>query len=188
MPPHYRPANSLLVEDGLELRIPTEGDAEELFFKVDENRQYLREWLPWLDDVIAIEDESTAIRQGTHTENGCMYLILLGGSIVGTVGLNSIDWDNRRFTMGYWLSEDITGEGIVTKCCLRLIDHCFDDLKLHRATIMVAVENTNSRAVPERLGMVLEGISKDREWLYDHFVDAAIYGITAPAWKNLRNQ
>jgi len=188
MPSAYRPADSLLVEDGLELRIPIEGDAEELFSKIDENRQYLREWLPWLDDVTTIEEESAAIRQGAYTENGCMYLILLGGSIVGTVGLNSIDWGNRRFTVGYWLSEDVTGGGIVTKCCTRLIDHCFKDLRLHRATILVAVENTVSRGVPERLGMTLEGIAKDREWLYDHFVDAAIYGITAPDWEALRNQ
>tara|TARA_Y100000746_G_scaffold154444_1_gene132495 strand:+ start:2404 stop:2988 length:585 start_codon:yes stop_codon:yes gene_type:complete len=185
---HYRPAPSLLVEDGLELRVPEENDSEELFLKIDENRQYLREWLPWLDDVKSVEEESEAIRQGAYSENGCMYLILLGGSIVGTVGLNSIDWANRRFTIGYWLSEDSTGSGIVTKCCARLIDHCFAELSLHRATILVAVENSISRAVPERLGMSLEGIMKDREWLYDHFVDAAIYGITAPEWHALRNQ
>ena len=113
---HYRPAQSLLVEDGLELRVPEEGDSEELFLKIDENRQYLREWLPWLDDVKSVEEEAAAIRQGAYSENGCMYLILLGGSIVGTVGLNSIDWVNRRFTIGYWLSEDSTGNGIVTKC------------------------------------------------------------------------
>ena len=185
---HYRPAQSLLVEDGLELRVPEEGDSEELFLKIDENRQYLREWLPWLDDVKSVEEEAAAIRQGAYSENGCMYLILLGGSIVGTVGLNSIDWVNRRFTIGYWLSEDSTGNGIVTKCCSRIIDHCFNDLDLHRATILVAVENSISRAVPERLGMSLEGIEKDREWLYDHFVDAAIYGVTAPNWNVIRNQ
>ena len=128
---HYRPAPSLLVEDGLELRVPEENDSEELFLKIDENRQYLREWLPWLDDVKSVEEESEAIRQGAYSENGCMYLILLGGSIVGTVGLNSIDWANRRFTIGYWLSEDSTGSGIVTKCCARLIDHCFAELSLH---------------------------------------------------------
>ena len=78
---HYRPAQSLLVEDGLELRVTEEGDSEELFLKIDENRQYLREWLPWLDDVKSVEEEAAAIRQGAYSENGCMYLILLGGSI-----------------------------------------------------------------------------------------------------------
>jgi len=34
------------------------------------------------------------------------------------------------------------------------------------------------------LGMRLEGISKDREWLYDRFVDGAMYAVTAPEWKH----
>ena len=46
--PRPDPALKLLVEDGLELIAPTQADAEELFIRVDENRDYLREWLPWL--------------------------------------------------------------------------------------------------------------------------------------------
>ena len=63
---HYRPAQSLLVEDGLELRVPEEGDSEELFLKIDENRQYLREWLPWLDDVKSVEEEAAAFAVPTR--------------------------------------------------------------------------------------------------------------------------
>ena len=29
----------------------------------------------------------------------------------------------------------------------------------------------------------LEGITKDREWLYDHYVDSTLYAITAPEWR-----
>ena len=36
------------------------------------------------------------------------------------------------------------------------------DLKLHRLVIEVAVDNHPSRAVADRLGLRLEGISKDR--------------------------
>jgi ribosomal-protein-serine acetyltransferase len=180
--PHPEPSPSLLVEEGLTLRFPMESDASELFLKVDSNRAYLREWLPWLDDVSSVEDEVMAIRRGAASGNGCMYLISLDGAIVGTLGINSIDWENRRFVIGYWLAEDCTGQGIISKCCLRLLEHCFEELHLHSVTILVAAENFNSRAVAERLGMRLEGIAKDREWLYDHFVDAAIYGLTQPEW------
>jgi len=67
------------------------------------------------------------------------------------------------------------------------MDHCFDDLEFHRFVLEAATDNTASRAVAERLGMRLEGITKDREWLYDHYVDAALYAITAPEWRQ-RNQ
>jgi ribosomal-protein-serine acetyltransferase len=45
-----------------------------------------------------------------------------------------------------------------------------------------AVGNTKSRAVPERLGFVQEGILHDAEWLYDHYVDLVIYSILKAAW------
>ena len=99
------------------------------------------------------------------------------------MGLNSIDYENRSCAVGYWVSEEFAGKGIATRCCSRLIDHCFYDLKLHRSVIEAAVENYPSRAVAERLGMRIEGMSKDREWLYDHFTDSALYAITEPEWK-----
>ena len=180
--PHPLPSEVLVVGSGLMLKIPEEKDAGEIFQKIDSNRDYLRAWLPWLDDVITVEDELEAIRSRPSLLDSCMYVILLDGKIVGTVGINSFDWENSMFTVGYWLSEDLTGQGIVTKCCSRLIHHCFEDLGHHRACILVAVENFPSRGVPTRLGMRLEGISKDREWLYDHYVDAAVYAITKPEW------
>ncbi len=180
----------LVVEEGLELRAPVEGDAEGLFLQIDANRNYLREWLPWLDDICSPEDEVSAIGRDAKMRGdgqSCMYLIFLDGEIVGVIGLNWIDWSNRGCGIGYWLSQGHTGQGIVTRCCTRLMDYCFDDLGLHRLVLEAAAENFTSRAVAERLGMRLEGITKEREWLYDHFVDAALYAITAPEWRE-RNQ
>jgi|TARA_B110000263_G_C15312138_1_gene514165 ribosomal-protein-serine acetyltransferase len=185
--PHPEPAKSLLVEDGLEIISPVDKDAEELFIIVDENRSYLREWLPWLDDVTSVDDEIALIRSLSEKKdnNFCFYLIRQFGNLVGVISLNWVDWSNRSFGLGYWVSQSSSGQGIVTKACSRLIDHCFDDLMLHRSVIEVAVENYPSRKVAEGLGMRLEGVSKDREWLYDHYTDSSLYAITAPEWKSL---
>ena len=96
--------------------------------------------------------------------------------------LTWVDW-NKSFGLGYWISEDVTGMGIATKSCKRVIQHCFDDLLLHRAVIEAGSENSNI-SVAERLGMRLEGNSKDREWLYDRFVDGLMYTLTAPVDSN----
>jgi ribosomal-protein-serine acetyltransferase len=184
--PHPEPAKSLLVEDGLEIISPVEKDAEELFIIVDENRSYLREWLPWLDDVTSVDDEVALIRSLSEKkdDNFCFYLIRQFGNLVGVISLNWVDWSNRSFGLGYWVSQSSSGKGIITKACSRLIDHCFDDLMLHRSVIEAAVENYPSRKVAEGLGMRLEGVSKDREWLYDHYTDSSLYAITAPEWKS----
>jgi len=184
--PRPEPAKSLLVEEGLEISIPKEVDALDLFNLVDENRAYLREWLPWLDDVQSVDDELALIRSLSSDKSDAfvLYIIRQLGDLVGVISLNWVDWSNRSFGLGYWVSQSSTGQGIMTKACSRLMDHCFDDLKLHRSVIEAAVENFPSRAVAERLGMRVEGISKDREWLYDHFVDGSLYAITAPEWKS----
>ena len=177
----------LLVEEGLELRIIVEEDAEDLFLKIDENRRYLREWLPWLDDIQSVRDEISFISlslEDFEKREGAIYAIRLDGKIIGTASLNWIDWANKGCGAGYWLSETHSGHGYVTKSCIRLMEHCFEDLGLHRFVLEVAVENHASRAVAERMGMRLEGISKDREWLYDHFTDSVMYAITYPEWKS----
>ena len=180
------PTPVLMVDEGLELRQTVPEDAEEMFAVVDANRKYLREWLPWLDNTNSPDDETVFINgllEEYRKGEGVNYAIRLDGRFIGGMSLNWIDRGNRGCGVGYWLSEEFTGQGIVTRCCGRLMDHCFDDLGFHRFVLEAATENIASRAVAERIGMRLEGITKDREWLYDHYVDSALYAITAPEWR-----
>ena len=183
--PQY-PSTKLHVEDGLNLLQATLDDAEELFAVVDANREYLREWLPWLDGTNNVDDETSFIVSTLEEYgrgDGVLYGIRLEGNLIGTISLNWIDWGNRGCGVGYWLAKDQTGNGYATKSCIRLMEHCFDDLGLHRFVLEAATDNFPSRTIAENLGMRLEGITKDREWLYDHYVDAALYAITAPEWR-----
>ena len=186
----FRPARLLHVENGLDLQLVGEDDAGELFTVVDSNREYLREWLPWLDATNSFEDEIAFISNSLEEyqkREGVFYTIRLEGRIIGTISLNWIDWGNKAAGVGYWLSKNQTGNGYVTKSCIRLMEHCFDDLSLHRFVLEAAVDNIPSCEIAERIGMRLEGITKDREWLYDHYVDAKLFAITKPEWDQKRS-
>ena len=65
----------------------------------------------------------------------------------------------------------------MTRSCREMIAHAFSALGLHRVVIRCATENHRSRAIPERLGFKLEGIERQSQWLYDHFVDLAAYAL-----------
>jgi ribosomal-protein-serine acetyltransferase len=177
---------TLKISDELELRLLEERHAEELFALVDQNRQHLRQWLPWLDTTLSPSDTSTFIKNALDqfaNDLGLVSGIWYRNRIVGVIGFNSIDWQNRIAHIGYWLDAESRGNGLVTRGCSALIDYAFNELELNRIEIHCAEGNTKSRAIPEKLGFSQEGLVRQAEWLYDHFVDHVIYGMLATEWK-----
>lgn len=174
------------IEPGLELRLLELRHAEDLFRLTDRSRNSLRQWLPWLDGIQEVEDtvrfiEST--KKQYTANNGFQAGIWYDGELAGVIGFHALSWFNRSVSIGYWLDEFYRGQGIMTKACCAMVDHAFMDLHLNRVEIRAAVGNTLSRAIPERLGFVQEGIIRDAEWLYDHYVDHVIYSMLTKDWK-----
>ena len=160
-------------------------DAQELFGVTEANREYLRRWLPWLDSIKRVEDTRAFIRaaqaQSSHN-NGTQLAIRRSGRIVGVVGHHQIDWRNRLTSLGYWVAQEHQGQGVVTLAARALVTHAFMSARLNRVEIRCAVDNHKSRAIPERLGFSQEGLIRDAEWLYDHFVDHIVYAMLARDW------
>jgi ribosomal-protein-serine acetyltransferase len=162
------------------LRTPTAADAERIFALVDRNRAHLRSWLPWVDGVtgVAVIREFLAVVLARIEEGAALeFLIEHDGELAGLSGFRTIDRANRAADIGYWLREDFGGRGIMTSCCRALVRHGFESLDLNRISLHAAVDNARSRRVAERLGFRLEGVLRSGEWLYDHFVDLAVYSL-----------
>lgn len=178
------------VDDEVALALLEEQHAPALFGLVDANRAYLRQWLPWLDFNTRVEHSAAFIKASLAqfaARDGMACGILHRGSLAGVAGLHRIDWANRRTSIGYWIAEAHQGKGLATRACTGLLDHAFGELGLHHVEIACATGNARSRAIPARLGFVHEGTLRQREWLYDHFVDHAVYGILASEWAARRD-
>jgi ribosomal-protein-serine acetyltransferase len=176
----------LRIDDDSSLHLLEERHAEELFALTDANRAYLRQWLPWLDQVVAVADTRAFIQSTLRQfadNNGFQTALRHQGRIVGMVGLHYVQWLNRCTSFGYWLAEAHQGRGLVTRACAALLDHVFGTLGLNHVEIQCAAGNARSRAIPERLGFRQEGLLRQREWLYDHFVDHVAYGLLASEWR-----
>jgi ribosomal-protein-serine acetyltransferase len=179
--------SSLRVDEEIELRLLDESHAEPLFTLVDQHREYLRTWLPWLDSNLRVEDTMQFIlNDRANYESGRCFNtgIWYRGLLVGVIGFHPIDWPNRSAMIGYWVARDQQGKGIMTRACAALTTFAFDELKLHRVDIRCATSNTKSCAIPLRLGFTHEGILREAEWLYDHFVDLNVYSMLEREWKN----
>lgn len=170
------------IGEGLELFILEEKHAEELYALTDSNRVHLRQWLPWVDATRSPEDSKSFIKAGLQqlaSGNGFHAGIRYHGKLAGVIGFPKFDHNNRIAIIGYWLGKEYTGKGIMTKSCAAMIDYAFNDVGMNRVEIYCATDNLKSRAIPERLGFKQEGIIRDAEWLYDHYVDGVIYGMLA---------
>lgn len=154
--------------------------AQDLFLLTDANRDYLKRWLPWLDSINSAEDSLQFIQQSmrlTEQGKGIQFFIFFRDKLSGVVGFHNCDAVFRRADIGYWLDEKLNGYGIMTTTVKTLIDLGFENLKLRKIGIRCAVYNRKSRMIPERLGFKLELTKKQCEWLYDHYVDHAIYSL-----------
>lgn len=161
------------------------GDARVYFALTEANRERLRRWLPWVDDVTTLADTRAFIalakdhakrRQGLHCG------IWWKGRPVGVVGFNAFDRVNRLASIGYWLSEHAEGHGLMTRAVTALVKYGFEEEQLHRIEIRVAVRNRRSRAIPERLNFRHEGTLRGVENLYGRYLDHAVYGMLAEDW------
>ncbi len=179
---------SYRIDDELKLVLPTERNAEEIYRVVRENLEELKLWMPWVRDDYSIETARDFIKTNLieFAENNTFAVaVALNEKIVGTLGFHHLNSANKSVQMGYWLDKSAQGKGIITKCCRVLINHAFEDLHLNRIQINCNIENTKSRAIPERLGFRLEGIHRQVEWLNNEFRDWAVYAMLAEEWKNL---
>ena len=168
------------IDKDIKLSLSIPQYAVELFELTDENKVFLKQWLPWLDRIKEPSDtqkflESQLLRfqQGEALHVTIFYQ----NKIAGVLGYNQIDRTNSIGYVGYWLGQEYNGKGIMTRSVKELITVGFDYYSLNRVDIRCAVANNRSRAIPERLGFKNEGIIRQAEKLTDRYANHVVYGL-----------
>jgi len=175
------------VAAGIELREFSQNEAAAVYAVVDRNRGYLREWLPWVDRTRSAEHIREFILRATmklETGQAPDAGIWIEGKFGGSVGCHVVDWANRQSSIGYWLDAEQQHKGIMTACCISMLDYLFQDLLLHRVEIRCGTGNLRSCAIPHRLGFTREGVAREAEWVNDRWVDLVVWSMLAREWKD----
>jgi ribosomal-protein-serine acetyltransferase len=169
---------------GVEIRVLEPGDADEVFALVATDRQRLRQWMPWVDATTSPTDTRIFIETARASQTDLDGLgIFVEGVYAGGVGLR-VEPLNRHAEIGYWIGSAWEGRGLVTRACRAVIRHAFDQLGVHSIEIRVAPHNVRSRAIPERLGFVQEGIQREAGRTDGQgFVDLIVYGLLDREWR-----
>ncbi len=178
----------LKIDDHLTLHLPRPELAAAIFAAVEANRPYLRQWLPWVDATTKVEDTEKFMEESTeHNRNGTRLttFLLAGEELAGSLGVVTFNRDHKKCEIGYWLREDLQGEGLMTKALARFIDHLFSTKDLNRVEILVASENCRSQAVPLRLGFTREGTLRQGLLLRQEYLDLELFSLLRREWKPL---
>lgn len=175
----------LMVNDKIHLDLLKYAHAPIIFETIEQNRNYLRKWLPFVDQTRKLRDTQLFVKQITKNQNknqDYIFTIWYQGAFAGLVGFKDTDPVNNKTEIGYWLAENMQGKGIITLSVRKLVDFAFRNLERNRIQIKVATGNTKSAAIPERVGFLFEGTERHGERNGNYYHDLEIYSMLRTEW------
>ena len=133
-----------------------------LWGAVQESVAWAGTWLPWASGDLTLErerlwltEQQSAWREGRAS--GFAIWTADRESYLGAVGLNYVDWAQRRANVGYWVRTSRIGQGIAPAAMGLLKQFAFSALDLEYLDVLVNPANLASRRVAEKAGAVEKG-------------------------------
>jgi RimJ/RimL family protein N-acetyltransferase len=173
------------------LRPLRSSDVRAVWEAIDESRHRLERWLPWVQATRSLDDQRAAmVRLRDLWRRRKSFVVGIfdrrTGRYLGGSGLHRINWETRSFEIGYWIRTSAEGRGYVSETVRLLTRLVFDRLGASRVEIFMDPRNTRSRAVPERLGFVLEGTLRRKVVGTDgRLEDRCVFAVTRDDYERL---
>lgn len=173
----------LELTDGIiTLRPYHKDDYKESYQAIKESAAEMSAWLPFVHDKYSLKESRAWVKkQPDEWKNGAAYnfaiIEAVSGRIIGGCGLNAISKLDKRANLGYWVRTSDTGRGVAAAATLLLAKWGFAALQLLRIEIGVAVENTRSLRVAEKVGATREGVLRNRIVIREKPHDAVMHSL-----------
>lgn len=168
------------IDEHLCLREINIADTQSIFQIIDAYRDELREWLTFIDSTISDMDTLNYIKSVSpyNSDGDKVYTILYNEKIVGLIDIENIHICNNKAEIGYWLSPEYQGKGIMRKSVMSLMHYAFTHLEFNRIQIKCAVANHKSNNIPLKIGFKHEGIEREGELLSSgKYTDLNVYSM-----------
>ena len=168
------------IDNDLMITLVDPSFAEKYLAIVENEREYLAKFLAWPSHATDINFfQNFVLHMLTEYAQGksITCAIFYKEDLVGNISLNNINHSLNKAHIGYWISKDVQGLGIATRCVQFLCHFAFDKLSLEKVELAAATNNNASRAVAERCGFAQEGIIRRAENINGQVIDHAVYGL-----------
>lgn len=167
-----------------------EGDAVDLHTIEEEDLGFLQAainrpevWRPiGRDQPINLDQEREFFEDVVASDDSVDLLVCSGGTPVGIIGLDPIEWKHGTAELGYWLDPEHHGQGYGGEAAELVVGHGFGQLRLHRIAARVFDFNEPSRRLLESIGFTHEGTHREAVFIDGDYRDVEWYAILAGEW------
>ncbi len=173
-------ADHLKVSKDIKLYLPRLTHAEAVYQLVSNQRQHLSPYVPFATTVQNEADVKKFIKNiqiTNQSKRSLVTYLFYKDELVGSVGFVNMSPKHASAEMGYWLSKDHQGKGIVSTSCKKLIAYGFKYLKLNRIAMKIIPSNERSLRIAERLGFQKEGVEREAFLSEGVFYDLEVYSL-----------
>ncbi|MDF2923011.1 MAG: acetyltransferase [Paenibacillaceae bacterium] len=148
------------------IRAPLWEDGAAINEAIKESIEQLRLWMPWAQNIPTLEESTSEIRRARlkFLERKDLRLLLVlkkTGQLVGASGLHRIDWQSRKFEIGYWLRTAFEKQGYMTEAVHAITNYAIEELQANRIEIRCDSRNSRSAQLARRAGFTLEGMLRN---------------------------
>ena len=160
------------------LRSLTYSDNVQLFSLIQQNKDHLRLWLPWVDKTNKQIDTENFLRTILKLQDSekCIYdKILVNNNMIGLIGAQFSESIKPFARLNYWIAQQFTNQGIASESLRLIIDSINRKYKIKNFEILIATNNKASIRVAEKNSFTCIGITKNREMLQGVWVDNYVY-------------
>lgn len=108
------------------------------------------------------------------------FAVLLDDVLVGQVVVSGVQRGAALTgSVGYWVDVRVEGRGVASAAVALVVDHCLDDVGLHRVEADVQAGNAASRRVLEKLGFRYEGTRRGLLHVQGEWRDHELWALLA---------
>lgn len=152
-------------------------DAEDIF-RIYSDEEVMRYWgAPAHKSIYQTRIMIDEISSSFQTQEGIRWGITLknDGRLIGSCGHWRLMKRHFRSEIGYELSRDFWGQGIMAEALEPIIQFGFDQMELHSVEAQVDPDNARSSHLLEKLRFQREGYLRESYFSDGRFTDTVIY-------------
>lgn len=157
--------------------------AQAFFDLTNNNRAYLKQWLPWLDLVNSVDDTQNTLTTRVLSDKAGTTIncfMMVDNAIVGIIDVREIKDSQSELgvtaMVGYWIAKEHSGKGHATTTLKQMSQLC-QNKGINTLILRANPDNIGSNKVAMKAGFIYQRTDKNASELYGKKIDLNIYQL-----------